>query len=167
MEMEGARVDPGKFGISNTAARRAMLPYCHYARHPGGNPGANLESISHRCCLREVAFEWELTTETIDLSLGCLQGGVVRPPAPLAAAERLPPLRWVYRQIQDGQMRDSQIGVIRSKNVLRNLNSHPSQATCKVASGVGAQSLVNPPTQPSTLHPTPYTLHPAPCTLHP
>ena len=29
--------------------------------HPGGNPGANLKSISHRCYLQEVAFEWELT----------------------------------------------------------------------------------------------------------
>ena len=25
--------------------------------HPGGNPWANLESISHRCHLREVAFQ--------------------------------------------------------------------------------------------------------------
>ena len=43
--------------------------------HPGGNPGANLKSISHRCYLREVVFEWELTKETIYLTLGCLQGG--------------------------------------------------------------------------------------------
>ena len=43
--------------------------------HPGGNPGANLKSISHRCFLLEVAFEWELTKETIYLPLGCLQGG--------------------------------------------------------------------------------------------
>jgi len=43
--------------------------------HPGGNPGANLKSISHRCYLFEVAFVWELTTETIDLPLGCPQGG--------------------------------------------------------------------------------------------
>ena len=42
---------------------------------PGGNPGANLKSISHRCYLFEVAFVWELTTGTIDLPLGCLQGG--------------------------------------------------------------------------------------------
>jgi len=41
--------------------------------HPGGNPGENLKSISHRCYLREVAFEWELT---LYLPLGCLQGGV-------------------------------------------------------------------------------------------
>ena len=44
--------------------------------HPGGNPGANLKSISHRCYLFEVAFVWELTKETIVLPLGCLQGGV-------------------------------------------------------------------------------------------
>ena len=47
--------------------------------HPGGNPGPNLKSISHRCYLREVAFVWELTKETIVLPLGCLQGG----PAPV------------------------------------------------------------------------------------
>ena len=38
--------------------------------HPGGNPGAILETISHRCYLREVAFEWELTKEAIRLPLG-------------------------------------------------------------------------------------------------
>jgi len=44
-------------------------------RHPGGNPEANLKSISHRCYLEEVAFAWELTKETIVLPLGCLHGG--------------------------------------------------------------------------------------------
>jgi len=43
--------------------------------HPGGNPGANLRSISHKYHLFEVAFVWELTKETIVLPLGCLQGG--------------------------------------------------------------------------------------------
>jgi len=43
--------------------------------HPGGNPGANLKPISHRCYRFEVAFVWELTKETIHLPLGCLQGG--------------------------------------------------------------------------------------------
>jgi len=43
--------------------------------HPGGNPGANLKSISYRCYLEEVAFVWALTKETIHLPLGCLQGG--------------------------------------------------------------------------------------------
>ena len=42
----------------------------------GGNPEANLKSISHRCYLWEAAFEWELTKETICLLLGCLQGRV-------------------------------------------------------------------------------------------
>jgi len=46
-------------------------------RRPGGNPGANLKSISHRCYLFEVACVWELTKETIHLPLGCLQGGCV------------------------------------------------------------------------------------------
>ena len=43
--------------------------------HPGGNPGANLKSISHRCHPILVAFVWELTEETIHLPLGCLEGG--------------------------------------------------------------------------------------------
>ena len=43
--------------------------------HPGGNPGANLKSISHRCRPIMVAFVWELTKETIVVPLGCLQGG--------------------------------------------------------------------------------------------
>ena len=42
--------------------------------HPGGNPGANLKSISHRSS-GKYHFEWELTKETIYLPLGCLQGG--------------------------------------------------------------------------------------------
>ena len=52
------------------ADKPALLPY-----HPGGNPGANLKSISHRCHPILVAFVWELTEETIDLPLGCLQCG--------------------------------------------------------------------------------------------
>ena len=43
--------------------------------HPRGNPGAHLKSISHRCYLQEVAFEWELSKETIYFPLGSLQGG--------------------------------------------------------------------------------------------
>ena len=42
--------------------------------HPGDNPG----KISHRCHPILVAFVWELTKETIDLCLGCFQGGCVR-----------------------------------------------------------------------------------------
>jgi len=37
--------------------------YDKYSSHPGVNPGANLQSTSHRCYLREAAFEWELTKE--------------------------------------------------------------------------------------------------------
>ena len=43
--------------------------------HPGGNPGVNFKSISHRCYLRHVAFVWKLTEEIIDLPQGCLQDG--------------------------------------------------------------------------------------------
>ena len=49
-------------------------PRCHPS-HPGGDPGANLRSISHRCHPILVAVVWELTEETINLPLGCLQGG--------------------------------------------------------------------------------------------
>ena len=41
--------------------------------HPGVELRANLKSISHRC--HEVAFVRVLTTETIHVPLGCLQGG--------------------------------------------------------------------------------------------
>ena len=43
--------------------------------HPGGNPGANFKSISHRCHPMLLAFVWELTKDTINLPLGCLQDG--------------------------------------------------------------------------------------------
>ena len=43
--------------------------------HPGGGPGANLESIFHRCHPIMVAFVWELPKETINSPLGYLQGG--------------------------------------------------------------------------------------------
>ena len=58
------------------------LPYmCHTCstafgwrvQHPGGNQGANIKSITHRCYLREAAFEWELTKETMYLPVGCLR----------------------------------------------------------------------------------------------
>ena len=42
--------------------------------HPGVELRANLKSISHRCYLREVVFESDLTKETIHLPLSCLQG---------------------------------------------------------------------------------------------
>ena len=45
--------------------------------HPAVGLRANLESISYRCRLFEVAFVWELTKETIRMPLGCLQGGLI------------------------------------------------------------------------------------------
>ena len=44
--------------------------------HSGGNRGGNLRSIAHRCHLIRVASVWALTKETIDMPLGCLQGGL-------------------------------------------------------------------------------------------
>ena len=52
-----------------------LCPEVSVQSRPGGNPVANLKSISHRCHPILVAFVWELTKETIDLHLGCLQGG--------------------------------------------------------------------------------------------
>ena len=46
---------------SRPPARGKMSECVH--DHPGGNPVANLRSISHSCHLREEAFEWELTQE--------------------------------------------------------------------------------------------------------
>jgi len=54
----------------------ALDPRFTRRTHPGGNPGENLNSISHRCYPVLVAFVWELTKENIFLPLGCLQGGV-------------------------------------------------------------------------------------------
>ena len=45
--------------------------------HPRGNPGANLQSLSNRCHPILVAFAWDLTKTTINLPLGCLQGGLL------------------------------------------------------------------------------------------
>ena len=44
-------------------------------RHPGVELRESFKSIFHRCHLCEVAFVWELAKETIDLPLGCLEGG--------------------------------------------------------------------------------------------
>jgi len=62
-----------KFNLSQSKSplKRPFAP----TAHPGGNPGANLKSISHRCHPILVAFVWGLTKETIHLPLGCLQGG--------------------------------------------------------------------------------------------
>ena len=61
--------------------------------HPGGNPGANLKSNSHKYYLEEVANVWELTKETIHLPLGCLQGGWSEP----TGSARNPSSCWVRR----------------------------------------------------------------------
>ena len=50
----------------------AVEQMCHTCR-PGRNPGAHLESTSHRCHPILVAFALELTKETFDLPLGYFQ----------------------------------------------------------------------------------------------
>jgi len=44
-------------------------------RNLGGNPGANLNSISYRCHPILGAFVWELTKTNVNLPLGYLRGG--------------------------------------------------------------------------------------------
>jgi len=66
-QAEGGRARCSHAGSARGCARNG---------HPGGNPGANLKSISHRCHPILVAFVWELTKETIYLPLGCLRGGL-------------------------------------------------------------------------------------------
>ena len=55
-----------------------LYAFQHPCLHPGGNPGADLKSISHRRHPILVTFVWELTEETINLPLGCLQGGALK-----------------------------------------------------------------------------------------
>ena len=77
-DMAGIGTNPAHFQIIVVPrlSPRWPAPSCQGGSHPGGNPGANLKSISHKCHLFEVAFVWELTKETIHLPLGCLQGGM-------------------------------------------------------------------------------------------
>jgi len=70
-----------RFTLSTTSGGDQRKTARLLGNHPGGNPGANLKSISHRCHPILVAFVWELTKETIYLPLGCIQGGksTIRP----------------------------------------------------------------------------------------
>ena len=61
--------EPAGGGARAVSCARYLYP------QPGGNPGGNLNLISNRCHPILVAFVWELTKESINLSLGCLLGG--------------------------------------------------------------------------------------------
>ena len=66
--------------VGGQAGGRQVASRCKWTcwvppNHPGGNPGANLKSISHSCHPLLVVFVWELTKETNYLPLGYLQGG--------------------------------------------------------------------------------------------
>ena len=51
------------YSSASTAACATILRY--HTVHSGGNHRANRRSISHRCCLKEVVFEWELTKKNL------------------------------------------------------------------------------------------------------
>ena len=72
-----AHLEGGGFTTSSTSSRvgTEVEGFQGLGFHPGGNPEAQVKSISHRCYLFKVAFVWDLTKETIHLPLGCLQGG--------------------------------------------------------------------------------------------
>jgi len=52
-----------------TSRHRVHAADARQESHPGGNPGANIKSISHRCYLCKVSSVWELNKETIHLPL--------------------------------------------------------------------------------------------------
>ena len=59
----------------SSPSKEMCLMHLVRGSHPGVELRANLESISKRCYLFEVAFVWELSEETIHLPLIRLQGG--------------------------------------------------------------------------------------------
>ena len=61
---------------SGENAAELVEVHLSHGNHPGGDPGINLRSVSHRCYLVEVTFVSELTKETIVLPLGFLRGGL-------------------------------------------------------------------------------------------
>ena len=72
-------VDPeavANVDLSPVLGATPALVLTRWSCHPGGNPGANPKSTSHKCFLFKVASVGELTKETIYLPLGCLQGGM-------------------------------------------------------------------------------------------
>ena len=52
---------PWRAALATSTISEFTTKQCVIANHPGGNPGANLKSISHRYYLQDVAFERELT----------------------------------------------------------------------------------------------------------
>ena len=70
-------VQPAPLGLGlSRLAERCLAPFMPaLPPRPGVELMANVESISYRCFLRQVAFVWELTQKNIHLQpLGCLQG---------------------------------------------------------------------------------------------
>ena len=76
---------PSVRGIHNLAGSIADPKPRRETHHPGGNPGVNRESISHRRHPILVAFLWDLTKETINLPLGSPRGRKGEPEIPSAS----------------------------------------------------------------------------------
>ena len=61
--------------LSYEETRHCSAKRCNRKATLEATQGQIFKSISHRCYLFDAAFLWELTTEIVDLPLGCLQGG--------------------------------------------------------------------------------------------
>jgi len=160
--------------------------------NPGGNPGANLKSISHRCRPILVAFVWELTKETIYLHLGCLQGGLAPQPrnpnphtlqqSPRSLAYPLPadltyfftlvtgPRRSLNLKLSDTKVYEPQIRARLGTTAhcceapRRDQNNPPvlGARRCDAAVRIACLILTTLNPQPSTLNPEPWIINPRP-----
>ena len=122
---------------------------------------ANLESISHRYHLFELALVRELTTETIHLPLHCLQGSFRGQKMRKYHLKTLKPLLLSILQVNSRATKPYALNPTPCT-----LTLHPEPY------------ILHPKPTPLTLHPTPQpytlnltphalTLHPEPYTLHP
>ena len=114
---------------------------------PNAELRANIRSISHRCHPILVAFVWQLTKETIDLPLGCLQGGEGGWTSSIISTRTG---SWVTYFFWFPEPNIGRAGVSDL------LEGQPANAMVRF--------LLNP--TPCTLQCTPFTLHSIPYTLH-
>ena len=120
----------------------------------------NLKSISHRCQLLEVAFVWDLTSETIYLPLGCLQGGYTTKTRNQRASDRY----WATEPSLSIQAKGMKLfKVIQWQGPATHLKFENRSRCSEVAVGcMASRSLCRCAPQASTLNPQPSNPKP-PC----